>query len=279
MQVISLSKFLSSVAVSLCALSVLGGCASTGGAIPADPLEGFNRAVFSMNDTLDSAVLKPVAKGYVAVTPAAARAGVSNVFSNLGDAGTAVNNLLQGKPGDALSDVGRLLVNSTLGILGLWDVATPMGLAKNNEDFGQTLGKWGVGSGPYLVLPLSGPSTVRDSVARLGADRYTGYSNYVDHDLSRYSAIGVELLTVRASLLSASDALDAASTDKYAFLRDAYLQRRLNQVHDGKVPSAARDALVDSLESLEPSKPLANPPTKGPPAGITAPTKPPAADK
>ncbi len=252
-----LSKFFSSLTISLCAFSILGGCASTGSGIPADPLEGFNRTVFSINDTVDGAVLKPIAKGYVAVTPSAARAGVANAFSNIGDAGTAVNNLLQGKPGDALSDVGRLLVNSTLGILGLWDVATPMGLTKHNEDFGQTLGKWGVGSGPYLILPFSGPSTVRDTAGRFTIDRATGYSNYVDHKLTRYSATALELLTVRASLLSAGDALDAASTDKYAFLRDAYLQRRLNQVHDGAVPSALREALVDSLEPLAtaPAKP------------------------
>ncbi len=253
------SKILSSLALSFCALSVLGGCASNGSGIPADPLEGFNRAAFGVNDAVDSAVLKPVAKAYVAVTPSAARAGVSNAFSNIGEVGTAVNNLLQGKPGDALSDVGRLLINSTLGILGLWDVATPMGLAKNNEDFGQTLGKWGVGSGPYLVLPFSGPSTVRDSVGRFTVDRFTSYSPYVDHKRSSYSATAVDLLSTRAAFLSAGDALDAAATDKYAFLRDAYLQRRLNQVYDGSVPSAKREALVDSLEPalVTPSKPAA----------------------
>lgn len=256
------SRFFSSLAMSVCALSILGGCASTGNSIPADPLEAFNRAAFGLNDAVDNAVLKPVAKAYVTVTPSAARAGVSNAFSNIGDVGTAVNNLLQGKPGDALSDVGRLLINSTLGILGLWDVATPMGLAKNNEDFGQTLGKWGVGSGPYLVLPFSGPSTVRDSVGRFTVDRYTSYSPYVDHKRTSYSATAVELLNTRAGFLSAGDALDAASTDKYAFLRDAYLQRRLSQVHDGAVPSAVREALVDSLEPLAlpsaaPAKPAA----------------------
>ena len=254
----NLTRFLSTLSFGLCIIGGLGGCASTGSGIPADPLEGFNRAAFSVNDTLDNAVLKPVAKAYVAVTPSAARAGVSNAFSNIGEVGTAVNNLLQGKPGDALSDVGRLLINSTLGILGLWDVATPMGLAKNNEDFGQTLGKWGVGSGPYLVLPFSGPSTVRDSVGRFTVDRYTSYSPYVDHKRTSYSATAVELINGRAGFLSAGDALDAASTDKYAFLRDAYLQRRLNQVHDGAVPSAAREALVDSLEPLAaPAKPAA----------------------
>ena len=252
-----LSNRIAAFAISICAMGFLGGCASTSGGIPADPLEGFNRGMFSVNDTLDSAVLKPVAKAYVAVTPSAARAGVSNAFGNIGEIGTALNNLLQGKPGNALSDVGRLVINSTLGVLGLWDVATPMGLAKNDEDFGQTLGKWGVGSGPYLVLPFSGPSTVRDSVARFSVDRFTGYNPYIDHKRTSYSVTSLELINGRAGFLAAGDALDAASTDKYAFLRDAFLQRRLNQLHDGAVPSAAREALIDSLESAAPLVPPA----------------------
>jgi phospholipid-binding lipoprotein MlaA len=229
------------------------GCATTSGT-PADPLEGVNRATFAFNDAVDKAVLTPVAKGYQAVTPQFVRSGISNAFGNVGDVGTSVNNLLQGKPGKAASDVGRVLVNSTLGILGLFDVATPMGLEKNNEDFGQTLGKWGVPSGPYVVLPLLGPSTLRDSVARF-PDRYTGYSNYVGHVRTRNVLSATEIIQIRADLLQTTKALDDAALDRYQFLRDAYLQRRLNQVHDGKVPSAEREKLTDSLEpTITPAK-------------------------
>jgi phospholipid-binding lipoprotein MlaA len=237
----------------------LVGCATTG-APPADPFEGLNRGTFAFNDAADKAVLTPLAKGYQAVTPGFVRGGISNAFSNVGDVGTAVNNILQGKPGNAASDVGRVLVNSTLGVLGLFDVATPMGLDKNNEDFGQTLGKWGVPSGPYLVIPLMGPSTLRDVFGRV-PDRYTGYSRYVEHVPTRNVLTGVELINLRAELLSASRTLDEASLDKYQFLRDAFLQRRLNQVHDGKVPQAERDKLDESLEVPSPAagKPAASP--------------------
>jgi phospholipid-binding lipoprotein MlaA len=233
---------------------------------PADPLEGVNRATFAFNEAVDKAVLTPVAKGYQAVTPQVVQSGVSNAFGNVGDVGTSVNNLLQGKPGNALSDVGRVLLNSTLGILGLFDVATPMGLQKNNEDFGQTLGKWGVGSGPYLVLPLLGPSTLRDTVGRF-PDRYVGYSRYVEHVPTRNVLTGVEIIQLRAELLKTTQTLDEASLDKYQFLRDAFLQRRLNQVHDGKVPKNAREKLDESLEA-----PIAAP-VSSTPAKASAPDK------
>jgi phospholipid-binding lipoprotein MlaA len=222
------------------------GCASTN-APSADPWEGLNRGTFAFNDAADKAVLTPLAKGYQAVTPSFVRGGVSNAFSNVGDVGTAVNNVLQGKPGNAFSDLGRVLVNSTLGVLGLFDVATPMGLDKNNEDFGQTLGKWGVPSGPYVVVPLLGPSTVRDVFGRV-PDRYTGYSRYVEHIPTRNVLSATEIINLRAELLSTTKTLDEASLDKYQFLRDAFLQRRLNQVHDGKVPQTERDKLEEGLE-------------------------------
>ena len=227
--------------------TVLSGCAATGTS-KADPFEPVNRVTFAVNDKLDAAIVTPIAKGYRAVTPAPVRAGVNNVFTNVGDVATAVNNLLQGNGGKAVSDVGRFLVNSTLGILGLFDVATPMGMEKNNEDFGQTLGKWGVESGPYLVLPLAGPTTLRDLAGR-PVDRYLGYSQYSQHVPTRNAAFAIELIDLRSNFLSASSTLDEASLDKYLFLRDAFLQRRLRQVHDGKVPQAARDALEESLEA------------------------------
>jgi phospholipid-binding lipoprotein MlaA len=233
--------------LSLVLVSLLVGCASTSSP-NADPWERMNRGTFAFNEAVDGAVLKPVAKGYKAVTPQFVRSGVANAFSNVGDVGIGVNNLLQGKPGDALSDIGRVLVNSTLGILGLFDVATPMGLDKNNEDFGQTLGKWGVGSGPYLVIPLLGPSTLRDGIARV-PDRYGSYSRYVDHIPTRNSLLGLDIIQIRAELLATTNTLDEASLDKYQFIRDAFLQRRLNQVYDGKVPSAVREKLEEDLEA------------------------------
>ena len=227
-------------------VSMLSGCASTN-APPADPLEGLNRGTYAFNDALDRAVLKPVAKGYQAVTPQFVRSGVSNAFTNLGDVAVAFNSLLQGKPADAASDVGRFLINSTLGVLGLFDVATPMGMEKHDEDFGQTLGKWGVGSGPYLVVPLMGPSTLRDAAGR-SVDSQLGWSRQVDHVPTRNSTMAVELVDLRANLLGAGDALDEAALDKYQFLRDAYLQRRLRAVYDGKAPQAELDKLEEALE-------------------------------
>ena len=233
------------VALVVSSLALLSGCASTT-ASKADPLEGLNRATYAFNDAVDKAVLEPVAKGYQAVTPGFFRAGVSNLFMNIGDVATGLNNLLQGKGSDAASDAGRFLINSTLGVLGLFDVATPMGLQKHNEDFGQTLGKWGVSSGPFLMLPLMGPSTLRDAVSR-PVDSYAGYSRYMDHIRTRNSVFGLEIIDLRANLLGASSTLDAAALDKYQFIRDAYLQRRLRSIYDGKAPQDKLDKLEDDL--------------------------------
>jgi phospholipid-binding lipoprotein MlaA len=238
---------LKTLIVSFCALFLVG-CASTN-APKADPWEGMNRATFAFNDGVDRAVLTPVAKGYQTVTPKFVQSGISNLFANVGDLGNGLNNLLQGKPGDAISDLGRLLVNSTLGILGLWDVATPMGLEKHNEDFGQTLGKWGVGSGPYVVLPFLGPRTLRDSAALYADSQSTGYGRFIDHSRTSLSVRALDIVQIRADLLATTKTLDEASLDKYQFIRDAYLQRRLNQVHDGKVPRTEREKLEENLEA------------------------------
>ena len=232
-------------AITLFSLVLLSGCASTT-ASKADPFEGVNRATYAFNDTIDRAVLKPIAKGYDTVTPGFIRAGVSNLFMNIGDVATALNNLLQGKGGEAASDAGRFLVNSTIGVLGLFDLATPMGLDKHNADFGQTLGKWGVGSGPFLMLPLMGPATLRDAVGR-PVDAYAGYFRYVNHIPTRNVAFGLEIIDLRANLLGASTTLDTAALDKYQFVRDAYLQRRLRSIYDGKVPQEKLDQLEDDL--------------------------------
>jgi phospholipid-binding lipoprotein MlaA len=243
-------KYLS--AISVFGIALLSGCASTN-ASKADPFEGMNRATYAFNDVVDENILKPVAKGYQAVTPGFFRAGVSNVFTNVGEVATALNSLLQGKTADAASDAGRFLVNSTLGVLGLFDVATPMGLEKHNEDFGQTLGKWGVSSGPFLMLPLMGPSTIRDVSGR-AVDSYAGYSRYVGHIPTRNSTFGLEIIDLRANLLGASSTLDTAALDKYQFVRDAYLQRRLRNVYDGSAPQAKLDQLEDDLSPPAPPK-------------------------
>ncbi|MDH1261369.1 MULTISPECIES: MlaA family lipoprotein [unclassified Pseudomonas] len=196
-----------------------------------DPWEGFNRAMFRFNDTLDTYALKPLAQGYQTVTPKFLEDGVHNVFGNLGDVGNLANNLLQGKIHDAGVDTSRLLLNTTIGVLGFFDVAKQMGLNKTDEDFGQTLGVWGLDSGPYLVLPFLGPSSVRDAAGRLPDSLLEPYP-YMDHVPTRNVTRGVDVVDTRASLLSAEKLI---SGDKYIFIRNAYLQNREFRVKDGDV--------------------------------------------
>ena len=219
----------------LTALGALGGCATTGGN-PKDPLEGVNRAVFSFNDGLDRAIIKPVATGYKAVMPEIARTGVTNFFANLGDLWIGVNNALQGKIGAGVSDIGRFLMNSTAGILGLFDVASSAGLEKHNEDFGQTLGRWGVGSGAYVVLPILGPSTVRDGLSLLLLDWRGDPLWYVDNIPARNELLGLRAVDLRANLLDTTRLVEDAALDHYTFVRDAYLQRRRSLIYDGNPP-------------------------------------------
>ncbi|MDL5601151.1 VacJ family lipoprotein [Bacillus subtilis] len=196
-----------------------------------DPWEGVNRAVFSFNDTVDTYALKPIAQGYQYVTPQFVEDGVHNVFRNVGDVGNLANDLLQGKLHAAGVDTSRLIFNTTFGVLGVFDVATRMGLQRSDEDFGQTLGAWGVGSGPYVVLPLLGPSTLRDAPARF-VDSYTTPYPYIDHVPTRNVILGVNTVDTRASLLSAEKMITG---DKYVFIRNAYLQNREFKVRDGEV--------------------------------------------
>jgi phospholipid-binding lipoprotein MlaA len=222
--------------LALAALLLASGCATTSGTSdPKDPWEGFNRASYGFNDAVDKAVLKPIAQGYKWVLPEFARAGVTNFFENISDIGTGVNNILQGKVGTGGSDLGRFVVNSVVGIFGLWDVATPMGLEKHYEDFGQTLGWWGVPPGPYFVIPLFGPSTARDAPARF-VDSYYGYFPWVDDVALRNQLYVLSIISVRANLLETEKILDEAALDKYTFVRDAWLQRRRSQVYDGSPP-------------------------------------------
>ena len=223
------------------ALIVLAGCATTG-ADPRDPWEPVNRATFEFNDGLDRALIKPVAQGYRFITPEPMRTAVTNFFSNLNDPWVALNQLMQGKARLAIDDLGRFVWNSTFGLLGLIDVATDMGLPKHREDFGQTLGVWGAGFGPYLVLPIFGPSSVRDGTG-LVVDAFAflpwqipKWADFDNRVTWQWSLTGLDLVQTRASLLDASNVLEEAALDRYAFVRDAYFQRRRYLIYDGSPP-------------------------------------------
>ncbi len=227
-------------AICLIVLATLAqACATT--ASQADPWEGFNRDVFAFNESLDRHVMKPVAQGYEKVTPSVVRVGVNNFFGNIADAWTSVNQFLQGKPGEAISDAGRVIVNSTFGVLGLRDVASSMGIEKHEEDFGQTLAVWGVPSGPYLVLPFFGPSTIRDGPSRLADPAWWYYPGAVESQSVYAGAVAVDAVRTRTNLLPAEKVLDEAAVDKYTFIRDAWLQHRRNQVYDGNPPPQEED--------------------------------------
>lgn len=219
------------------AVAGLSGCASMTDEYgePSDPLEGWNRAVYRFNEGLDKAVIKPLAKGYNAITPAPVNRGITNIFGNLEDVGSAVNNLLQFKFGRAASDVGRVAVNTTIGIAGFFDVASNMDLPHYGEDFGQTLGTWGFEPGAFIVLPVIGPTTVRDGIG-LVADWYVDPIHYIEDDTVRWSIRGLDLVDTRADLLGASRVLEQAALDPYVFMRDAYLQQRRSKVYDGNPP-------------------------------------------
>ena len=211
--------------------AALAGCAST----PQDPLEPFNRAVFNFNDKVDQVVLQPVARGYRAAVPEIARTGVTNFFANLDDLWIGANNLLQGKLSDGLQDFVRFTFNSTFGIFGFVDVASGMDIPKHNEDFGQTLGRWGVGTGPYLMLPIFGPSDFRDG-AGFSFDSAADIVRNLSNVPTRNSLYATRAVNTRTNLLDASRVLDEAALDKYRFMRDAYLQRRRSLVYDGSPP-------------------------------------------
>ena len=200
-----------------------------------DPLEPVNRVIFTVNDTLDRAIVRPVAQVYVDVVPRLVRNGVSNVFGNISDAFSAVNNLLQGKREALGTDLGRVLVNSTFGIGGIFDIASEGNIEKHDEDFGQTLGYWGMGPGPYLVLPILGPSNVRDT-AGLIVQGYLDPVNQVTPPENQWELIVLRALDTRARLLGTEDLVQGAALDKYTFIRSAYTQRRRSQVYDGKPP-------------------------------------------
>ncbi|REE93838.1 phospholipid-binding lipoprotein MlaA [Cupriavidus plantarum] len=245
-------------AAALTAAALLAsGCATGPQANQDDPLEPMNRVVFKVNDTVDQYVAVPIAKGYQKVTPEPARTAVTNFFSNLADVGNFANNVLQGKGVEAAETLMRVAINSVLGIGGLIDIATPAGLSKHSQDFGLTLGVWGVPSGPYLVLPLFGPSSFRDGVG-LGASFYLDPAHYLD-PAWRNSLFGVNVVSTRANLLGATDLLSQAALDKYAFVRDAYRQRRQYLIESGSGKLPAYDDEDDDAAATGTSAPASGP--------------------
>jgi phospholipid-binding lipoprotein MlaA len=214
------------------ALALLAGCATGPNANPRDPLEPFNREVSRFNESLDLIVLKPTATLYREKVPALVRTGVSNFFGNIGDLWSAVNSALQLKGNNAADNFTRFMLNSSVGLFGLLDVASDLNIDRHREDFGQTLGRWGVPAGPYIVLPLLGPSTLRDTVA-LPVDWRGDLVTGINHDGTRVGLYGLRVVDVRSNLLRASDVLEGAALDKYSFTRDAYLQRRRAEILEG----------------------------------------------
>jgi phospholipid-binding lipoprotein MlaA len=213
-----------------------------------DPYEKTNRRIFRFNSSLDKYLVKPAAKVYKVITPEVVDNSVTNFFNNLEDVGSAINNLLQFKPRPAFVDSERVLFNSTVGLGGLFDAASALGFERYEEDFGQTLAHWGAGSGPYVMLPFFGPSTVRDATAKFTVDSLTNPIRYHNESLA-FSAL--ELLDKRADLFSDEDAFKNMSEDQYSALRDLWLQRRANEIRDGKKDPKQQSDLIDQLESLE----------------------------
>jgi phospholipid-binding lipoprotein MlaA len=231
-------RFLAGAALAM----ALAGCATTragmGPGERLDPWEHWNRKVFAFNEGLDERVLKPVATGYAKVVPRPVRESIGNFFANFADAWSAVNNALQGKGEAATRDLARFTMNTVFGVFGLFDPASEAGLDHQYEDFGQTLGRWGVGAGAYLVWPLLGPSTVRETAA-LPLDRAASPALLIDGGASKVSIYALQVVNTRARLLNAGRVLDDIALDKYTFVRDAYLQRRRSLVFDGDEPSPA----------------------------------------
>lgn len=221
----------------LCLAVLVPGCATAPQTSARDPWEGFNRSVYQFNEKVDLVVVKPVAEVYQNITPQPVRTGVKNFFGNLSDVWSTVNSALQLKPAQTLDNLLRVLINSTLGLYGVLDIATEMQLERHTEDFGQTLGHWGVPSGPYLVLPLMGPSTLRDT-ASLSVDTQGNLARQLEHVPTRNSLLFTSAVDKRARYLGAGERLDELALDKYIFVRDVYLQKRLSDVWDGDPPDA-----------------------------------------
>ncbi|RQH02932.1 MlaA family lipoprotein [Paraburkholderia dinghuensis] len=227
----------------------MAGCATVQTPSKEDPWEGFNRTVFKFNDTVDQYAIKPVAQGYEKVTPQPVRDSITNFFANIGDVYNVANNLLQLKIADGVQDIMRIVINTVFGVGGLFDVATLAKLPKHNQDLGLTLGHYGVPAGPFLVLPLFGPSTVRDAIGT-GGNYFINPLTYVNPAAASWGLYGLNLTSTRANLLGATDLLEGAAIDKYSFVRNAYLQRRRYLLSDGR--SGASSNLPDYGEGAPP---------------------------
>ena len=239
------------ILAALALIGIVSGCATANNRNPQDPFERFNRSMFVFNDTVDRVAVKPVATVYQKAVPQFVQTGVGNFFGNLGDVWTGVNNLLQGKFEDGLNDFMRVAVNSTFGIAGLIDISSEAGIQKHREDFGQTLGFWGVRSGPYVVLPFLGSSTLRDTLVTpldIAGDPWS-YKRPI-----RWRNTGTVLrgIDLRASLLGASSLVEDAAVDRYEFIRDAYLQRRQGKIDDGRISPLKEDA-AGAADDAKPS--------------------------
>jgi phospholipid-binding lipoprotein MlaA len=235
--------------------------------VKSDPFEGFNRGVFAFNEMLDHALLKPLALAYKAAVPSPVRTGVDNVFGNVGDAWSAANHLMQGRVKSALEMAVRVTTNTVFGLGGLFDLASDAGLERQSEDFGQTLGKWGFGPGPYLVLPFYGASSLRDALG-LPLDLKASLPGLVQDGAYRWGLTTLELVHSRADLLSATSLLEQVALDKYSFVRDSYLARRRNQVFDGNPPEEPEED-----ESLPAQAPQPSPSASS--SGSSSPSSPP----
>ena len=263
-------------AVVVCALA---GCATVppdAGNNPRDPWERVNRQTFSFNDHLDRYLLRPLAKGYEWLLPHVVRQCISNGFSNLAEIRNAVNDILQAKPVGAATDTGRLVINSTVGLAGCFEVANKIGLERRNEDFGLTLARWGLGTGPYVVIPVLGPSDLRDGLGQI-PDAYTSPIAYIKPVKARYILLGVDVVQTRAGLLPATDLIEKTAIDKYQFTRDAYLQRRRSLEYEGNPPPPREEDDSDqpgpgptqsppSPSPPNPSQPSPSPPSPSPPS-------------
>ena len=221
----------------VCLTLITAGCATGPNRRPEDPFEPTNRAIFKFNDTVDRTIAQPVAKGYQKITPQPLRESISSFFSNIGDVGSLANSLLQLKITEATGTLMRIVINSTFGVAGMFDVATQAGLAKHPEDFGLTLGRYGIPAGPYLVLPVFGPSSVRDGIG-MGVDVKFNLLNYVD-PATRNPMYVTQFVSARADMLGATDLLQQAALDKYSFVRDAYRQQRESRLRGGGTGNSA----------------------------------------
>jgi phospholipid-binding lipoprotein MlaA len=223
---------ISRIVVFLLLCLLVGGCATTGSGDPRDPFEGFNRGVYSFNQAMDTAVFDPLGKIYQAITPDIVDKGVTNFFSNLSDIAVVVNDILQFKINQALSDTTSFIFNSTIGLLGFFDVSSHIDLPKHNEDFGQTLATWGIGSGPFLMVPFFGPATIRDATGFVVDRGVLSPIFYINDDALQASLLSLNYIDFKADLLSAKKLVAGAALDEYEFVKNAYFDKRDNQIND-----------------------------------------------